>query len=151
MTKNKTHYFLLSCRAAQVVAALLTFLRFVSLTQHRGGDWAGNRFPTASERRERGRPRYLEGGEGVRGDVEGGHLHVVEEAVEVIRVEDDLGERLVADALPQHDPAIQRYLGRLVPSDRQGVFVAPDWLASHCVQCVCVCGCVCFLFDFSCS
>lgn len=59
--------------------------------------------------------RYLEGGEGVRGDVEGGHLHVVEEAVEVVRLEDDLGERLVADALPQHDAAVQRHLGRLVP------------------------------------
>lgn len=65
--------------------------------------------------------RYLEGGEGVRGDVEGGHLHVVEETVEMFRMENYLGERLVADALPQHDPAVQRYLRRLVPSDGESV------------------------------
>lgn len=59
--------------------------------------------------------RDLEGGEGIGGDVKGGHLHVVEEIVEMIWLEDDLGERLVADALPQHDAAVQRYLGCLVP------------------------------------
>lgn len=63
---------------------------------------------------------YLEGGEGVRSDVEGGHLHVIEETVEMIRMENYLGERLVADALPQHDPTIQRYLRCLVPSHRDG-------------------------------
>lgn len=62
--------------------------------------------------------RDLEGGEGIRGDVKGGHLHVVEEIVEMLRMEDDLGERLVADALPQHDAAVQRHLGRLVPLNK---------------------------------
>lgn len=61
---------------------------------------------------------YLEGGKGVWGDVKSRHLHVVEETVEVIWLENDLGERLVADALPQHDPTIQRHLGRLVPWKR---------------------------------
>lgn len=63
-----------------------------------------------------GFPTHLEGGEGVGGDVEGRHLHVIEETVEMVRMKDDLGERLVADALPQHDATVQRYLGCLVPT-----------------------------------
>lgn len=32
-------------------------------------------------------------------------------------MENYLGERLVADALPQHDPTIQRHLGHLISSN----------------------------------
>lgn len=55
---------------------------------------------------KRRRKSYLKGGECVRSNVEGGHLHVVEKIVEMLRMENYLGERLVADALPQHDPTI---------------------------------------------
>ena len=72
---------------------------------------------------------HLAGGEGVGGDVEGGHLHVGEETVEILGVEDDLGERLVADALPQHDPTVQCYLGCIVPLSRQRVLTL--WEASR--------------------
>jgi len=51
--------------------------------------------------------QFLEGGEGVGGDIEGGHLHVLEEVEEVLGVEDNLGEGLEADALPQHCAAVQ--------------------------------------------
>ena len=60
---------------------------------------------------------YLEGGKGIGGDVEGGDLDVLEEVVEVVRVEEDLGQRLVARALPQHRPAVQRDLLLLVPAN----------------------------------
>ena len=57
---------------------------------------------------------YLEGGEGIGGDVEGAHLHVGEEAGEVVRVEQHLGQRLVADTLPQHDATVQGHGGGLI-------------------------------------
>lgn len=52
------------------------------------------------------REQLLECGEGVRGDVERGHLHVAEEVEEVLRVQHDLGERLVPGALAQHRAAV---------------------------------------------
>ncbi len=58
---------------------------------------------------------YLECGESVGRDVEGGDLHVLEEVVEVFRVEHDLGQGLEAGALAQHRPAVQRDLLMLVP------------------------------------
>lgn len=49
-------------------------------------------------------------------------------------MKDYLGEGLVADTLPQHDPAIQRYLGCLVPSHRNRVFASPLREPPDCVQ-----------------
>lgn len=81
---------------------------------------------------------HLEGGEGVRGDVEGGHLHVVEEVMEVLGLEEDLGQHLVADALPQHDAAVQRHLWRLVAAGGGGAAAAAasDLLAAFTSLCV---------------
>lgn len=59
---------------------------------------------------------HLKGGERIRGDVKRGHLHVAEEIFEVFGVEDDFGERLVPDALAQHNPTIQSHLRRLIPA-----------------------------------
>jgi hypothetical protein len=56
----------------------------------------------------------LEGGEGVGGDVEGGDLYVLEEVEEVLRVEDNLGQRLESDTLPQHCPTVQGNLLMLI-------------------------------------
>ena len=62
----------------------------------------------------------------------------------MIRVEDYPGERLVADALPQHNPTIQRYLRRLVPSQGDGALVSPFLTATElCTSCTCTCVCVC--------
>ena len=58
---------------------------------------------------------HLESSEGIWGDVEGGDLDVLEEVVEVIGVEQDLGQGLVADALAEHVPAAQGNLLHLVP------------------------------------
>lgn len=60
------------------------------------------------------REQLLERGEGVRGDVEGGHLHVAEEVEEVLRVQHDLSQRLVPRTLAQHGPAVERDLLVLV-------------------------------------
>lgn len=88
--------------------------------------------------KKKGPQSHLEGGEGVGGNVERGHLHVVEEVVEVFGLEDDLGQQLVADALPQHDAAVQRHLRRLVAAGGGGAAAAPsDSLAvlpSPCVR-----------------
>ena len=58
---------------------------------------------------------YLERGEGIGGDVEGGDLYVLEEVVEVVRVQENLGEGLVAGALAKHRSAVERDLLLLVP------------------------------------
>lgn len=59
---------------------------------------------------------HFKSGECVRSDVKRGHLHIAEEIFEVLRVEDDFSERLVPDALSQHDPTIQCHLRRLIPT-----------------------------------
>lgn len=64
----------------------------------------------------------LESGKCVRGDVKRGHLDICEEVVELLRVQRDLGQGFVSDALPQHDATIQGDLWRLVPADNH-VFV----------------------------
>ena len=56
------------------------------------------------------RQQLLEGGEGIGGDVEGADLDVLEEVVEVVAVEDDLGQGLVPDALLQHSSTVESNL-----------------------------------------
>lgn len=50
---------------------------------------------------------YLKCRKGVGGNVERGHLYVAEEIEEFVRVQHDLGQRLVASALAQHCAAVQ--------------------------------------------
>lgn len=57
---------------------------------------------------------YLERGEGVRGDVEGGELHVMEEAEEILGEEHRPGERLVTQTLSQHHAAVQSHFWAVV-------------------------------------
>lgn len=73
---------------------------------------------TGGENEGRGRRcANLESGKCVRGDVKRGHLDVCEEVVELLRVQCDLGQGFMSDALPQHDATIQGDLWRLVPAD----------------------------------
>lgn len=57
---------------------------------------------------------HLERVERIGGDVKVGHLDVLEEVVEGGRVEDDLGEVLVPQALAQHRARVERDVGRVV-------------------------------------
>lgn len=61
-------------------------------------------------------------GKCIRGDVEGGHLHVSEEIVELLRAEGDLCQRLMPYTFPQHDPAVQSDVWRLVTAKKTGTF-----------------------------
>lgn len=56
----------------------------------------------------------LEGSESVGGNIEGAHLDIVKEEVELRRVEDDLGEGLVAQALAQDETAVESHFRVLV-------------------------------------
>ena len=58
----------------------------------------------------------LEGRKGVGGDVKGVHLHIVEEVVEDVVVEDDLGERLMPQALTEDHAGSQSNIRVLVAS-----------------------------------
>lgn len=62
---------------------------------------------------------HFKSGECIRGDVEGGHLYVSEEVVELFRAQGDLGQRLVSYAFPQHDPTVQSDIWRLVTTGEQ--------------------------------
>ena len=68
---------------------------------------------------------YLEGGEGVRSDVESGHLHEGKEGEELLRVEDQAGQGFVADALPEHRTTVEANLRVLVPVGRR---LIQQWL-----------------------
>lgn len=57
---------------------------------------------------------HLKRGEGIRCDVKGRELHVAKEAVEVLGEEDGAGQRLMAQALPQHHPTVQGHLWTLI-------------------------------------
>lgn len=50
-------------------------------------------------------------------------------------MENYLGERLVADALPQHDPTVQCYLGCFVPSHRDSFCVTSSGVIRPCTVC----------------
>ncbi|GMT31805.1 hypothetical protein PFISCL1PPCAC_23102, partial [Pristionchus fissidentatus] len=63
------------------------------------------------------RNQYLKCREGVAGDVEAAHLDVLEELVERLVVQDQLGEVVVSDALAQHRAARHSNVGALVPLD----------------------------------
>ena len=56
------------------------------------------------------RRTYLEGGKGVTGDIERVHFYIVKELVDLLRVEDNLGEDLVTQALSQDHAAVQSNL-----------------------------------------
>ena len=58
---------------------------------------------------------YLKGWKGIWGDVKGRHLHVTEEVVEILRVEHDLGQRLVTTAFPEHHATVERNLLVFIP------------------------------------
>jgi len=58
----------------------------------------------------------LEGGKGVGGDIKGAHLHIVKEVVEDLVVEDDLGERLMPQALTEDHAGSQSNIRVLVAS-----------------------------------
>ena len=71
------------------------------------------------------REDLLEGREGVGRDVERRHLDVIEQVVELVAVEHDLGERLVPGALAQHQTAVQRDLRLVVAVEQQREDVRP--------------------------
>ena len=58
---------------------------------------------------------YLESGEGIGGNIKGGHFNIFEEVVEELRVEYDTREGLMTSALAQHCATVQGYLRLLVP------------------------------------
>lgn len=64
------------------------------------------------------RTPHLEGGKSVWSDVKRRHLHVSEEVIELLWPQRDFGQRLVSDALSQHDTAVQRNVRRLVPAEK---------------------------------
>lgn len=58
---------------------------------------------------------YLECGKGVTGDIERVHLHIIKELVYLVRVEDNLGQHLVSQTLPQDHATVQSNLLVFVP------------------------------------
>lgn len=68
---------------------------------------------------------YFERGKGVWGDVKGGELHVAEEAVEVLRVEDDPRQGLVPQTLSQHHSTVQSHFWAVVSAQ---VSTRPKWV-----------------------
>lgn len=64
--------------------------------------------------------QLFERGEGIGGDVKGGHFDVAEKVKELVRVEHDLGQGLVAGALAQHRATVQRNLLVFVAAEREG-------------------------------
>lgn len=58
---------------------------------------------------------YLECGKGIRGDIEGGNLDILEKVIKVVRVEQDFREGLIANALAEHRATIESNLLLLIP------------------------------------
>lgn len=61
---------------------------------------------------------YFKGGEGIWGNIECGYFDIAEKVDKVVGVEHDLGEGLVAGALPKHGAAVERDLVMLVAAKR---------------------------------